>query len=830
MAKPSKSKKNQSSGPSSLKTEKDSKLNVVQVMRDERTHKITGAVFLLISIFLFISFTSYLFTWREDQDKVFRGISILAPSHDVKVANLLGNLGAYISHLFFYKGFGIASYFICSFFFITGINWLFAKRYFSIKRNLRYVLIGLVYLSATLAFVCQNISFPWGGAFGDMISDWMMRFLGKIGTACVLFAGAMAYFIWRFNPEFKLPDLSAKNKGATVVPESDREEAAGALLFIEEPVARNKKNKLKNEEAIPLILAEEESEPDLQAPFIREEPVVKEIPPIPARVPKKINSEVNPLELEIRAVSELAADKLIDLKDTGKPGDMPDYEPTLDLRSYKFPPLDLLQSHGSDKIVQDPAELENNKNQIISTLKNYDIDIQKISATVGPTVTLYEIVPAPGVRISRIKNLEDDIALNLSALGIRIIAPIPGKGTIGIEVPNVKKSIVSMRTLLASDKFQHSAFNLPIAIGKTINNENFIVDLSTMPHLLMAGATGQGKSVGLNAILVSLLYKKHPSQLKLVLVDPKKVELSLYRIIEKHFLAKLPGEEEPIITDTKKVVYTLNALCIEMDNRYDLLKEAGTRNIREYNDKFIKRKLNPQKGHQYLPFIVLVIDEFADLIMTAGKEIEMPIARLAQLARAVGIHLIIATQRPSVNIITGTIKANFPARIAFKVSSKIDSRTILDTGGAEQLIGKGDMLVSYNGEITRLQCAFVDTPEVEEIAEFIGRQQGYPEAFLLPEYVDEKDMSEKEFDANNRDPLFEDAARLIVQNQVGSTSLIQRRMKLGYNRAGRLMDQLEAAGVVGPNQGSKAREVIIKTDSELSVYLTQLGGGHANHF
>jgi DNA segregation ATPase FtsK/SpoIIIE, S-DNA-T family len=830
MAKPSKSKKNQSSGPSSLKTEKDSKLNVVQVMRDERTHKITGAVFLLISIFLFISFTSYLFTWREDQDKVFRGISILAPSHDVKVANLLGNLGAYISHLFFYKGFGIASYFICSFFFITGINWLFAKRYFSIKRNLRYVLIGLVYLSATLAFICQNISFPWGGAFGNMISDWMVRFLGKIGTACVLFAGAMAYFIWRFNPEFKLPDLNAKNKGATVVPESDREEAAGALLFIEEPVARNKKNKLKNEDAISLILAEEESEPDLQAPFIREEPVVKEIPPIPARVPKKINSEVNPLELEIRAVSELAADKLIDLKDTGKPGDMPDYEPTLDLRSYKFPPLDLLQSHGSDKIVQDPAELENNKNQIISTLKNYDIDIQKISATVGPTVTLYEIVPAPGVRISRIKNLEDDIALNLSALGIRIIAPIPGKGTIGIEVPNVKKSIVSMRTLLASDKFQHSAFNLPIAIGKTINNENFIVDLSTMPHLLMAGATGQGKSVGLNAILVSLLYKKHPSQLKLVLVDPKKVELSLYRIIEKHFLAKLPGEEEPIITDTKKVVYTLNALCIEMDNRYDLLKEAGTRNIREYNDKFIKRKLNPQKGHQYLPFIVLVIDEFADLIMTAGKEIEMPIARLAQLARAVGIHLIIATQRPSVNIITGTIKANFPARIAFKVSSKIDSRTILDTGGAEQLIGKGDMLVSYNGEITRLQCAFVDTPEVEEIAEFIGRQQGYPEAFLLPEYVDEKDMSEKEFDANNRDPLFEDAARLIVQNQVGSTSLIQRRMKLGYNRAGRLMDQLEAAGVVGPNQGSKAREVIIKTDSELSVYLTQLGGGHANHF
>ncbi len=835
MAQRSKSKKNQPSGTSSLKTDKDAKLTVSQVIRDERTHKITGAVFLLMAIFLFIAFTSYLFTWREDQDKVFRGISVLSPSQDIKVANLLGNLGAYISHLFFYKGFGIASYLICSFFFITGINWLFARNFFSVRRNLRYVLIGLVYLSTTLAFMCRTVSFPWGGAFGDMTSDWLVRFLGKIGTACVLFAGATAYFIWRFNPEFKIPDLSSKKNTAASLTGQNREEAAGALLFIEEPASKNKKNKLKNEESVPLILAGNENQNDHLAPFIEEVPAMEkmknELPMPPAvRLPKKVPVSTDPLELEIKAVSSVPAETKINTDSPGKLNAMPDYEPMLDLRSYKFPPIDLLQAHGNDRIVQDPQELENNKNQIIGTLKNYDIDIQKISATVGPTVTLYEIVPAPGVRISRIKNLEDDIALNLSALGIRIIAPIPGKGTIGIEVPNVKKSIVSMRTLLSSEKFQNSSFNLPIAIGKTINNENFIVDLATMPHLLMAGATGQGKSVGLNAILVSLLYKKHPSQLKLVLVDPKKVELSLYRIIEKHFLAKLPGEEEPIITDTKKVVYTLNALCIEMDNRYDLLKEAGTRNIREYNDKFIKRKLSPQKGHQYLPFIVLVIDEFADLIMTAGKEIEMPIARLAQLARAVGIHLIIATQRPSVNIITGTIKANFPARIAFKVSSKIDSRTILDTGGAEQLIGKGDMLVSYNGEITRLQCAFVDTPEVEEIAEFIGKQQGYPEAFLLPEYVDEKEMGDREFDANNRDPLFEDAARLIVQNQVGSTSLIQRRMKLGYNRAGRLMDQLEAAGVVGPNQGSKAREVIIKTEAELSVYLTQLGGGHANHF
>jgi S-DNA-T family DNA segregation ATPase FtsK/SpoIIIE len=498
------------------------------------------------------------------------------------------------------------------------------------------------------------------------------------------------------------------------------------------------------------------------------------------------------------------------------------YDPTLDLRDYKYPELSLLETHGSEKIVHDPAELETNKNQIIATLKNYDIQIQRIAATVGPTVTLYEIVPAPGVRISRIKNLEDDIALSLAALGIRIIAPIPGKGTIGIEVPNFKKTVVSMKTLLGSDKFQNNNYSLPIAIGKKIDNENFIVDLAAMPHLLMAGATGQGKSVGINALLVSLLYRKHPSQLKFVLVDPKKVELSLYRTIEKHFLAKLPGEEEPIITDTKKVVHTLNALATLMDIRYDLLKEASCRNIKEYNEKFEKKKLNPKKGHEFLPFIVLVIDEFADLIMTAGKEIEMPIARLAQLARAVGIHLIIATQRPSVNIITGTIKANFPARIAFKVSSKIDSRTILDTGGAEQLIGKGDMLISYNGEVTRLQCAFVDTPEVDRVCEFISDQRGYPMAFMLPEYVDEKELEGKDFDLSDRDALFEDAARLIVQNQVGSTSLLQRRMKLGYNRAGRLMDQLEAAGIVGANQGSKARDVIIKTEMELEQHLQGL--------
>jgi S-DNA-T family DNA segregation ATPase FtsK/SpoIIIE len=533
-----------------------------------------------------------------------------------------------------------------------------------------------------------------------------------------------------------------------------------------------------------------------------------------------VSPDVSGVKLEIKTVEPEPAEEAV--SGAEKVAKLPPYDPILDLRDYKYPKLDLLDQHSNEKIVMDSGELEANKNQIINTLKNYDIAIQKIVATVGPTVTLYEIVPSAGVRISRIKNLEDDIALSLSALGIRIIAPIPGKGTIGIEVPNVKKSIVGMKTLLASDKFQNSHYTLPIALGKKIDNEHFIVDLTTMPHLLMAGATGQGKSVGVNAILVSLLYKKHPSQLKFVLVDPKKVELSLYRLIEKHFLAKLPGEDESIITDTRKVVHTLNALCIEMDNRYDLLKEAGCRNIREYNEKFVARKLNPEKGHQFLPFIVLVIDEFADLIMTAGKEIEMPIARLAQLARAVGIHLIIATQRPSVNIITGTIKANFPARIAFKVSSKVDSRTILDTGGAEQLIGRGDMLISYNGEVTRLQCVFVDTPEVERVVEFIGEQRGYPQAFMLPEYVDETSEG-KDVDMSERDPLFEEAAKLIVASGVGSTSLLQRRMKLGYNRAGRLMDQLEAAGIVGSNQGSKAREVMVKTDSELMEILSQYG-------
>jgi S-DNA-T family DNA segregation ATPase FtsK/SpoIIIE len=714
-------------------------------------------------------------------------------------------------------------------------------------------LVGLVFFSVVFSFVFGGSTlggnkFAWGGAVGDMCSDWLVRMIGNVGTGFLLLVVGFVYIIWRFNPKFKWPEAKPK----TLEPAVKDVASLTIAKDVEKPeMAKDTRNKLKDgmgvlkkdpqpqpeevDEELQLVekgepVEEEEYEEEVEEE-LEEEPETPEVPlqVTPVNGKNNKNNKTSPsLELEIKSYPEVDQpeipfeEKVAEEKTVQTVLSQEPYDPSAELRGYKFPGLDLLELHGSERIVQDPAELETNKNQIINTLKNYDIDIQKISATVGPTVTLYEIVPAAGVRISRIKNLEDDIALSLAALGIRIIAPIPGKGTVGIEVPNVKKTVVSMRSMLSSEKFQNNAFSLPVAIGKKIDNENFIVDLTTMPHLLMAGATGQGKSVGLNAILVSLLYKKHPSQLKLVLVDPKKVELSLYRHIENHFLAKLPGEDEAIITDTKKVIHTLNALCIEMDNRYDLLKEAGARNIREYNEKFIKRKLNPQKGHQFLPFIVLVVDEFADLIMTAGKEVEMPIARLAQLARAVGIHLIIATQRPSVNIITGTIKANFPVRIAFKVSSKIDSRTILDAGGAEQLIGKGDMLISYNGEITRLQCAFVDTPEVDSICECIGTQEGYPQAFFLPEYVDEKQFEGKELDLDDRDTLFESAARMIVNSQMGSTSLLQRRMKLGYNRAGRLMDQLEAAGIVGPSQGSKARDVLIKTEADLEQHLSDI--------
>ncbi|MFN0081745.1 MAG: DNA translocase FtsK 4TM domain-containing protein [Ferruginibacter sp.] len=833
-----------------LKQEKEETIEVKELLKDERTHKIAGSVCLLLAILFFVAFTSYLFTWDEDQDKVFKEGYKLLVGTDTKVANLMGTFGAFISHFLIYKGFGVASYLICTFFFIIGINLFFGKKVFSVGRNLKYLVVGLPLLSITAAVIMQGSDFAWGGAVGDMCRDYFYNVIGKIGTIGCIAVAFFAYIIWRFNPSFKLPNKIEDAQNETDILTEENIESNEANNKTEEEVQTSASGNILNGNAsilkIPdqsrkfdheLSLSEKEEEQKRGARIINtvvlsqkkqpqlldeveellDEPFVEEL-----HVPKN-NAGTN-LQLEVKTApddAEEGAEPTL-AKTAADVHKLIPYDPILDLRDYKYPSVDLLENHGSEKVIQDPQELENNKNQIISTLKNYDIEIQKISATVGPTVTLYEIIPAAGVRISRIKNLEDDIALSLAALGIRIIAPIPGKGTIGIEVPNTRKTMVSMKTLLVDDKFQKSTFALPIAIGKRIDNTNFIVDLAAMPHLLMAGATGQGKSVGLNAILVSLLYKKHPSQLKFVLVDPKKVELSIYKTIEKHFLAKLPGEDESIITDTKKVVHTLNALCIEMDNRYDLLKEAGCRNIREYNEKFVARKLNPEKGHDFMPFIVLVVDEFADLIMTAGKEVEMPIARLAQLARAIGIHLIIATQRPSVNIITGTIKANFPARIAFKVSSKIDSRTILDTGGAEQLIGKGDMLISYNGEVVRLQCAFVDTPEVDKIVDFIGEQRGYPDAFLLPEYVDEKEMESKDFDVNNKDSMFADAARLIVTSQSGSTSLLQRRLKLGYNRAGRLMDQLEAAGIVGPNQGSKVRDVLIKTEADLQMFLNEM--------
>jgi DNA segregation ATPase FtsK/SpoIIIE, S-DNA-T family len=821
MANKLKSVKSNTVKPGQLKQEKEEAVEVKQLLQDERTHKIAGAILLLIAVLLFFAFTSYLFTWDEDQDK-FSYSMLLA--NDIKVQNLLGTFGAFISEVFMRRGFGIASYLICTTFFVFGINLFFGKKIFSVGRNLKYLLLGLPVLSVAMAVMFSGKAFPWGGTFGDMLKNWMYNTIGQIGTIGVLVVAVLCYIIWRFNPVFKLPTkkdllappITVKNTGD----EFDTDEVDEDKI--------TKANALKGEGNILVIPPQINPALNYAISLVERDALhdnAKEIVlPIQGDIKstKVKDKNIIPLELEIKTIDDQPAGEEEPGTRNPKPIIAQPYDPILDLRDYKYPELDLLENHGSEKIVQDAGELENNKNQIINTLKNYDINIQKISATVGPTVTLYEIIPAAGVRISRIKNLEDDIALSLAALGIRIIAPIPGKGTIGIEVPNARKTVVSMKTLLASEKFQNNNFALPIAIGKKIDNENFIVDLASMPHLLMAGATGQGKSVGLNAILVSLLYKKHPSQLKFVLVDPKKVELSIYKTIEKHFLAKLPGEEDAIITDTKKVVHTLNALCIEMDNRYDLLKEAGCRNIREYNEKFAARKLNPEKGHQFLPFIVLVIDEFADLIMTAGKEVEMPIARLAQLARAVGIHLIIATQRPSVNIITGTIKANFPARIAFKVSSKIDSRTILDAGGAEQLIGKGDMLISYNGELVRLQCAFVDTPEVDKITDYIGGQRGYPLAFLLPEYIDEKELEAKGGDLTDRDSLFEDAARLIVSSQIGSTSLLQRKMKLGYNRAGRLMDQLEAAGVVGSSQGSKARDVLIKNEDSLQEILDML--------
>ncbi len=813
------------------------------MMADERTPRILGLVSMFFGLLIGAAMFSYLFTWEKDQSDVLEFSWSMIFNSDITVDNMLGRFGAVLSHQFYYNLFGVASWAIVGMLVSVGLKWGFGIP-MQVSRIIKYGFLCLVYFSIAFAFVFQMFSFPWGGAFGRSVSEWSMEFMGMVGTAAVLGFGLLAYVVFKFNynPGNLIPakvfnkmggDAAARNKGK--VPgfkyEDDDTDVKNWTKKIEEEnddldPAEEKMTEAETDLPWEVDGKEEEPEEDGSLDFDIITPATT--PPPPATVPGlsfEVNQPETPAEEKVAEEEhvQLEVNEVIEEKEAGEIfGDAADYDPTLDLRDYQFPPLDLLKMHGSEKIMIDTEELEKNKNQIIETLQNYNIEISKIKATIGPTVTLYEIVPAAGVRISKIKNLEDDIALSLAALGIRIIAPIPGKGTIGIEVPNVKKEVVSMHSLVASEKFQNSKAELPIVIGKTIANEIFATDLAKMPHLLMAGATGQGKSVGLNAILVSLLYKKHPSQLKFVLVDPKKVELTLYSLIEKHYLAKLPGEEEAIITDTKKVIHTLNALCIEMDNRYDLLKEAQVRNIKEYNAKFVARRLNPNKGHQYLPYIVLVVDEFADLMMTAGKEVETPIARLAQLARAIGIHLIIATQRPSVNIITGTIKANFPARVAFKVTSKIDSRTILDGGGADQLIGRGDMLLSEGGEMIRLQCGFVDTPEVEDICKFIGQQRGYSEAFRLPEYVDEKEEGAGNLDMGERDSYFEEAARTIVQAQQGSTSLLQRRLKLGYNRAGRIMDQLENAGIVGPGQGSKAREVLYPDLYQLEQFLNEL--------
>ncbi|MDD4032361.1 MAG: DNA translocase FtsK 4TM domain-containing protein [Bacteroidales bacterium] len=778
-------------------------------MKDPKVRIFAGVLILSFSTLMLLAFISYFFTWKIDQS--FEWSDVFSKA-EITVQNWVGKLGARLANLGINHGFGIPAFFILFFFFVVGFRLLKVKL-MPIPRAFFFSSVSLILFSMVLGYLFGTAggylgSGP-GGSHGYFMAEWMKAFLGLYGAGVCFAVLLFTYLFFAF-----------KGFGRYIVNRFEKSKTRSVNLFHSLPKPESP------ETANSTATAETESETDLDDENPEYEYAV-------------INSEDSSLSGHTAPVDAPIVDNDVELtvEETIKPEEkfyvpqeqdklqaFGEYDPTLDLSYYKLPTLDLLEDHQSHNTQVSNEELVNNKNKIIDTLRNYNINIDKIKATIGPTVTLYEIVPAPGIRISKIKNLEDDIALSLSALGIRIIAPMPGKGTIGIEVPNMKPEIVSMRSILSSRKFQESDMELAVALGKTISNETYVFDLTKMPHLLIAGATGQGKSVGLNAILASILYKKHPAQVKFVLVDPKKVELTLYSKIERHFLAKLPGDDhDAIITDTQTVVNTLNSLCIEMENRYGLLRDAEVRNIKEYNTKFVSRKLNPMNGHRYLPYIVLVVDEFADLIMTAGRELETPIARLAQLARAVGIHLIIATQRPSVNIITGTIKANFPARIAFRVTSKIDSRTILDSGGADQLVGRGDMLLSTGNELIRLQCAFIDIPELEKLTEYIGSQQGYATAMPLPEYEgDEKGSELKDLDLSKRDDLFEEAARLLVLHQQGSTSLIQRKFSIGYNRAGRLMDQLEMAGIVGPFEGSKARTVLFADDYSLTQHLKTL--------
>lgn len=754
---------------------------------------ILGSFLMLLGLALLISFISYFFTWQADQSEVG-----LITNREAPAENWLKKFGSNVGHFFIYNGFGIAALTLAVLTLLTGIYYFFNYTKLTIRTYWFWGLLVMVWVSVFFGFFASTNSLL-SGVVGYEINDFMQDYIGLIGTILVMLFLAIIYFVIRLK----------------ITPD----QVAAYFKKTKQDIV----DELQPNQTTPSAKTAMDGSLTLDNP-IEEEPEIKQqIPPVQTEVmPEKIviKNDDDAIAMEVEAAKE---EDEVDTLSTKLVADFGEFDPTLDLSNYTFPPIELLKDYTNGQgITINQEELEANKNRIVETLSNYKIGIDTIKATVGPTVTLYEIVPDAGIRISKIKNLEDDIALSLSALGIRIIAPIPGRGTIGIEVPNKNPKIVSMRSAIASPKFQNAEMELPLTLGKTISNETFVVDLAKMPHLLMAGATGQGKSVGLNAILTSLLYKKHPAEVKFVLVDPKKVELTLFNKIERHYLAKLPDTEEAIITDTHKVINTLNSLCIEMDARYDLLKDALCRNIKEYNTKFKNRKLNPNEGHRYLPYIVLVIDEFADLIMTAGKEVETPIARLAQLARAIGIHLIVATQRPSVNVITGIIKANFPARIAFRVTSKIDSRTILDNSGADQLIGRGDMLYTQGNDLTRIQCAFVDTPEVAEITDFIGNQKAYPDAYLLPEYVsDEGGGTTLDNNVDERDKLFREAAEVLVIAQQGSASLLQRKLKLGYNRAGRIIDQLEAAGVVGSFEGSKARQVLVPTLEALDQLLNE---------
>lgn len=824
------------------KKKKGGQLSLRLGIKDERVPKLGGVLLLFLSLYFLIAFTSYLFTWKIDQNLVLKFSWELLIQSQFEMANWLGRLGAIVSNMFFYWGFGIASYLFIYIFGLIGtslIRMVPLKQYIV---KIRFTIISILLLSVFLEFLTRGAAFPWGGAFGESVNQWLYRFVGSAGIIILYIFVALSMIVWYLNPDFNEMTFGQiwKELGYFF---SDLLE--GRIRRSRSSSSKNKTKEqqklrpghrtpeLKPKEERPLIDVDSEDLDEILTlrPGMHETKEQQQLAfdldnntdPTP-----KSKTEAE-LEIEANAPEAFTLEKSIgklpniNFASNEEEEQFEPYDPTLDLSSYEYPVVQLLNDYSDQQMEIDREELEANKDQIIETLLNYKIEITKIRATIGPTVTLYEIVPAPGVRISKIKNLEDDIALSLAALGIRIIAPIPGKGTIGIEVPNKKKQVVSMREVLMSEKFKRAKMDLPIALGKTISNEVFVADLAKMPHLLVAGATGQGKSVGINAIIASLVYRKHPSQVKLVLIDPKKVELFPYAKLEHHFLAYLPNQEEPITTETNRVIHTLNSLCIEMDNRYDLLKKASSRNLKEYNTKFVQRRLNPHKGHRFMPFIVLIIDEFADLIMTAGKEIEMPIGRLAQLARAVGIHLVIATQRPSVNIITGIIKANFPARIAFKVMAKVDSRTILDAGGADQLIGRGDMLLSVGGDMVRIQGAFIDTPEVERMIDFIAEQQGFPEPYYLPEFHGEEDIpGASGLKYSDLDELFEEAAMLVVGNQHGSTSMIQRRLKLGYNRAGRIMDQMEAMGIVGPSEGSKPREVLIYDEVELGRFLEEI--------